>query len=101
MAQQVPVVGTIYNPDDANYRPRFTQPGGPGTMTFPQQAEGEKLGLFVFPFCQHWSNQILVKRAAVGGIASAICCCPLCDMCVRIITPYDLIYQFQNEILLV
>lgn len=84
-----PVVGQIFPLD--NTVVRYTQPGGIGTQTFPQQQIGEMIGLFVSP-CGHWHNGWVVQSAAVCGVQSAVITCPLCSYVVQIITPFDLIY---------
>jgi hypothetical protein len=94
-----PVVGRIYNPDTAAYLPPFTQPGGPGTATFPQQDPGQMIGLFVAG-CGHWFNNWDVISATVACDQVAVMRCPLCQYVQRIIDPYNDIYSFQNEILL-
>jgi hypothetical protein len=96
--QPVPAVGTIY-PPAVTFLPKFTQPGGPGTATFPQQDPGEMLGLFVAG-CGHWFNNWNVLSATVNCDQVAVMCCPLCGYCQRIIDPYSDIYSFQNEILI-
>ena len=95
----IPVVGTIYNPDSKPFSPKFTQPGGPGTATFPQQDPGEMLGLFVFG-CGHWMNNFDVISATVNCDQVAVIRCPLCYFVQRIINPYSDIHSFQNEILI-
>lgn len=57
------------------------------------------LGLFVFG-CGHWFNHIMVRSSVVAGVTSAVLQCPVCDYVQKIITPYSLIYDFSNEILL-
>jgi hypothetical protein len=99
ITQPVPLVGTIYNPDTAVYLPKFTQPGGPGTATFPQQQPGEMIGLFVAG-CGHWFNNWDVISATVDCDEVAVMRCPLCQYVQRIIDPYSDIYSFQNEILI-
>lgn len=91
-----PIVGTIFDPED--YRPRFTQPGGPFTRTFPQQTVGELVALWTFG-CGHSSNTIHVRRAAVNCQASSLLSCPICDYIQRTIIPADDIYSYTNEIL--
>lgn len=83
-------VGVIYNPEDASYRPRFTQPGGPGTVVLPQQQPGEQIGLFVFG-CGHWFNNMMVRETTYNWQAAAFLQCPVCDYLQRIVVPYSAI----------
>ena len=73
------------------YLPPFSQPGGIGTPTFPQQAENERQGMF-FPGCGHSIMEYDVRCGKVDGqpsAPSAIVCCPLCGYVQDIITPYQ------------
>jgi hypothetical protein len=107
-----PQVGTLANYDTANpsliagqpggWLPAYYQPGGPGTPTFPQQAQGSQSMITGVPFevgmalytmgCGHWFNNPEVAFASVNCVPSAIVRCPLCQFISRIITPASLIY---------
>ena len=50
LCPDMPIVGTFFNPK--NYLPPFTQPGGRGTVTFPQEQTGELLGQWMLG-CGH------------------------------------------------
>jgi len=92
----VPIVGEIYNPP--GYLPPFTQPGGIGTPTFPSQSVGELTSFWIGPFCGHGFNELEVRSATVAGVQMAVLCCPVCNMCFRLI-PYANIQLEQNWIL--
>ena len=81
-------VGELY---PTQYYPTFSQPGGPGTPTFPQQDIGEKLGTFTAG-CGHWFNNWWVPNSAFLGVPSAYIACPLCGYVQQIVTPQSLIY---------
>jgi hypothetical protein len=88
-----PVVGQIYNVDLIGIYPSAVQPGGIGTpVTMPAQSLGEKNGKF-FPGCGHSIMSWEILSHPVGGIRSAIICCPLCRYVQRIITPYEAIHD--------
>jgi hypothetical protein len=93
----VPVVGEIYNPP--GYLPPFTQPGGPGSPTYPQQSVGELTAFWIGPFCGHGFNELILYSTTVAGVQTAVLCCPVCNMCFRLIAPYNQIYAESNWIL--
>jgi len=97
-----PVVGTIYQ-EKLPYYPPFTQPGGIGTATIPQQGQAppdnslqppgprnELTGQFIAG-CGHSFSSWLIKSQGIGGVTSAIVCCPYCEWVQNIYTPYSLI----------
>ena len=92
-----PQVGTLFPVDFT--AAVYTQPGGPGTTVYPQQAQGEMMGLFNAG-CGHFFNSWLVQCAAVCGVPSAIVGCPLCGYVVQIITPFSLIYTYEYAYIL-
>ncbi len=96
--QPVPIVGTIFQPA-VSYLSPFTQPGGPGTATFPQQDPGQMIGLFVAG-CGHFFNSWIIFSATVNCDQVAAMLCPVCGYCQRLIDPYSDIHSFQHEILL-
>lgn len=98
-----PIVGTIFR-FGPQYYPTFTQPGGPGTNTFPQQGNapyinGNNVGIneidgqFIAG-CGHSFQSWSIFSCAVGGVASAVICCPYCLFIQSITTPYANINQF-------
>lgn len=92
----VPVVGQIFNPP--GYLPPFTQPGGPGTQTFPQQTSGELVARFTSG-CGHSFESWEIYSCTVAGIQTAVVCCPYCNFCQRLISPYDAINAWPNDII--
>jgi hypothetical protein len=92
----VPTVGLIFNPP--KYLPPFTQPGGIGTATLPQQMSTELLGQWMSG-CGHSFNNWLVYSCQVGGVQTAVVCCPLCNYCNQLISPYSAIESYPNEII--
>lgn len=92
-----PQVGQLWPLGD-DY-PTPVQPGGPGTVvTSPPQDIGEKIGMWTTG-CGHFFNNWAIYKVAVGGVPSALVCCPLCGYISRIITPYDLINTDANAII--
>lgn len=88
-----PVLGTMMNGGLVNGLPVWQQPDGPGTPVYPQQPLGERVALFVMPFCSHWTNHLNVTvEQSAANVQSAILSCPLCSCVVRIMTPASL-YQ--------
>lgn len=81
--------GELFQPNDAY--PVFEQPSGPGTVTYPQQQIGEKLGTFTAG-CGHFFNNWMVLNRAFLGVFSAYICCPVCGFVQNIVTPQKLIY---------
>jgi hypothetical protein len=91
-----PVVGEIFNP--STYIPPFTQPGGPGTAVFPAQDTGQLVGQWTAG-CQHSFQCWQIYSCAINGVQAAIVCCPVCNYCQQIITPYNAIYSFPFEVI--
>src|ERR1700690_4054612 len=92
----VPVVGEIWNPP--GYLPPFTQPGGPGTATFPQQTSAELTAQWVAS-CGHAFQCWLVASCSINGVQTAVIQCPYCSYVQQLISPYDAIYTWPNEII--
>jgi len=91
-------VGQLYRNDGTT--PQALQPGGIGTpVTMPAQTDGEKLGLWVFG-CGHFFINIDVFSVSIGGVPSALLCCPVCLYIQRIVTPFTDIYNDANFILM-
>lgn len=91
------IVGQLLIGDGAYPIP--LQPGGPGTpITSPLQTDGEKLGLWVAG-CQHWFNHWDVHSSQIGGVQTALICCPICLYVQRLISPYSAIHTDQNMII--
>lgn len=85
-------------PNDGSY-PIAVQGGGLGTpVTNILQTQGEMLGLWVAG-CGHWFNNYDVRFAEVGGVPSALVCCPLCLFIQRIISPASEVYSEANAII--
>jgi hypothetical protein len=106
-----PVIGELF-PDPTAPYPRFTQPGGPGSPCVPTQPpqpyeniEGLAPAVVPIPYneqaarfhadCGHSFQSYEVKRCAVGGVPSAVLCCPICSFVVNIYTPYSLLDEQQ------
>lgn len=104
-----PIVGTIFRSPNSPY-PAFTQPGGPGTATLPAQppqpyenVEGLPPNVVPIPYqeqaarfnpgCGHAIQSWEIKCAGVGGVPSAILCCPRCGWVQAIYTPYASIFD--------
>lgn len=81
-------VGELY---PTEYYPKFQQPGGIGTPTFPEQQIGEKLGQFSAG-CGHFFQNWYVPSSAYLGIPSCYICCPICGWIQQILTPQSLLY---------
>ncbi len=90
------ILGALY-PDSTDVYPVFTQPGGPGTQTFPAQPIGERMGLFNAG-CGHWFDAWLVTRSSFLDpdthtvMSVALVLCPLCQFLQQQIIPYERIY---------
>jgi hypothetical protein len=91
-----PVVGQIWNPP--HYLPPFTQPGGIGTQTFPQQTSGELVGRWTSG-CGHSFEAWLVASCQIADIQTAVVQCPVCSYVQQLISPYAAIYTWPNEII--
>jgi hypothetical protein len=101
MMSAYPQLGTMLYGGLVNGLPVWTQPGGPGTLVFPQQELGQQVALFSFA-CGHWSNHInVVVEQSDPGVQSALLVCPLCSYVFRIMTPATLyLNNTENYILL-
>jgi hypothetical protein len=102
----LPAIGTLYvrNWGGTNW----TQPGGPGTTVFPQEAVNvpfsaypvpgqvisETSGLWVLG-CGHWENamRIFMDYDPMTGLSAAILTCGLCTYIQNIIEPYNAIFN--------
>jgi hypothetical protein len=94
----IPVeIGELLPPDDC--LPIFSQPGGPGTPTFPQQDVGQINGLFISP-CGHSFNHYMVVFRSISCGPSALLLCPLCSYVIRLFSPASLIYDNQANFIL-
>lgn len=110
-----PVLGELFNYDltePNGFVTQYTQPGGPGTPTFPQDANGSpsiitgipfEIGTaqFIVPYCGHSINTADITFAAVGGVPSAIVRCPRCAIVAQIITPASLLYTSAYEFVVI
>ena len=97
MAHAPYILGALYPWD--NVTPPYTQPGGPGTQTFPAQTQGEMMGLFTAQ-CGHFFNSWHVQQASYvddeGNTHTVnLVQCPLCAILVQIIDPFWLIYTLD------
>lgn len=96
-----PRVGCRYNFDTAagpnGSYPVFTQPGGIGTQTFPQQSTGEILGLWIMPYCGHATNNVEEISSSINGVQVCVVRCPLCGTVARIFDRFDDLYSPANE----
>jgi hypothetical protein len=94
----IPLLGSLFFGGLVNGEKVWSQPGGPGTIVYPQQQIGEQIGLWV-EGCAHWFNSWDVRENAWNPpsfifayvVPSAFVLCPLCGYVQRIITPFDLI----------
>lgn len=90
--------GILYE-QNRKYLPTFTQPGGQGTSVFPAQQTGELVGRFIAG-CGHAFEAWTIYSDSCNGVQSAFLCCPVCNFIQQIFTPYNLIHQFPNEIIM-
>jgi hypothetical protein len=90
--------GVLYE-QNRNYLPKFTQPGGPGTAAFPAQQTGELVGQWTAG-CSHSFQNWMIYADSCLGVQSAFICCPVCNYIQTILTPYDLIHQYPNDIIM-
>lgn len=97
LCPDMPIVGTFFNP--RTYIPRFSQPGGVGSPTFPQEATGELLGQWMAG-CSHSFNSWEVAAASSCGTQVAVVQCPICSYVQQIISPYSAINQWPNDIIM-
>lgn len=95
---------------------QWSQPGGPGTIVFPQQQNGEFLnypvpgqffieatGLFVAS-CGHWMDYPRIQRAydEMLDTSVALVLCAMCSFIQYSIAPYELIYDpVQNPVIII
>jgi hypothetical protein len=87
----LPEIGTLYTPfEPGNLPPTYTQPGGAGTLVYPQQPMGERSAQYAAG-CGHWFNcwTILEAYDDVKEVQAAIIACPLCFYVQQIIEPYE------------
>jgi hypothetical protein len=98
----LPEIGTLYTPfSPGNLPPTYTQPGGPGTLVYPQQPMGERSAQYSFA-CGHWFNipRIWEVYDDVNKEQAALICCPMCGLVQRIIEPYSEFDDYiQNPII--
>ena len=93
-----PIVGTFFHPP--GYLPPFTQPGGLGTQTFPQQDSGSLATSQWILGCGHGVGSFEIQSASdCKGNQVAALLCPLCHFCVRVFSPFQSIYSYPNEVL--
>lgn len=107
-------VGSLYI---QNYNgTAWSQPGGPGTTVYPQQQIGtnyaaypvvgqiwaENSGLWVAG-CGHWFDCVRVFHDYDNMLESsaAVICCPLCSFLIRLIEPYDQIYNVNDNMIII
>jgi hypothetical protein len=118
-----PIIGTMFNYDTADpppvlgiyggWLPLYSQPGGPGTPTFPQQQNGapidprnitgipQEIGNAMFVFgCGHWTNHPEIIFANSNCGQAAIVRCPLCQYVNKIIVPASAIYTAPYEFII-
>lgn len=97
LCPDMPIVGTFFSKKP--YLPPFTQPGGVGSQTYPQQSSGEiTCAQWILP-CGHGTNNFEVESAQSCGTQIALLLCPLCAYLVNVISPYSAIYSYPYEIL--
>lgn len=105
-------IGALY-PAGGLSNIKWSQPGGVGTLVFPQQQTGvaylstkpfsELSGIFACP-CGHFCNYPLVQREWDYATSSsvALICCPLCGYVVYTMAPFEsalsTVYQPQLSI---
>lgn len=100
--------GTLWEPNFNGVA--WEQPGGAGTLVFPQQQSGEFLaypvpgqlwleqtGLFVAG-CGHWQDYPRIQRAydEMLDTSVALVICALCSYIQYSVAPYDLIYNVEQ-----
>lgn len=98
-----PDLGSLYKKGLVNGLPVWTQPGGSGTLVFPQfptlypqvpqgfpQSPFAYQGLFVFG-CGHWANttEVFEEYDPYTQVRAALCCCPMCSYIQLIVEPAD------------
>ena len=93
------ILGALY-PDSTDVYPVFTQPGGPGTLAYPQQPIGEKMGLYNAG-CGHFFDSWRVQRSSFLDpdtqtvMSVALVQCPMCSFLQQQIIPYERLYSFE------
>jgi hypothetical protein len=92
-------VGALY-PPPGGLGGFWKQPGGVGTLVYPQQQTGvdyfsttpfsELSGVFSAP-CGHFMNEPLVQREYdyTAGQSVALICCELCGFVVYTLSPFE------------
>jgi hypothetical protein len=111
----LPTVGTLYQPlgdSPVGSLPSFwTQPGGPGTIVYPQPYDSAKgqiepplisVGMYVWG-CGHITNLPWIFKAYddVNNEEAALVCCPVCSFIQYIIEPYsEYLNYIQNPIVI-
>ena len=103
------VVGELYNGGKVNGQQIWTQPGGIGTLVYPQPqalSPEEYMGyqqmpmcypaLYCFP-CGHYQNvpEVFEAYQPSSGHQVALVCCNQCSYIAQIIDPYS---DFQSYI---
>ena len=85
-----PYPGTLYLGLTRNGLPVWSQPGGPGTLVFPQQPQGEHSALYSFG-CGHWFNcpEIFEIWYPYNEVQAALVSCPICSFVQQVIEPYE------------
>jgi hypothetical protein len=94
---EVVTFGELLPPDDIV--PKYSQPGGTGNPVFPQQQQGELIGMW-FAGCGHSFNNYMVTFRSIGCGPSALLQCPLCSWVQRVWTPASLIYDNEQNFIL-
>jgi len=86
----VPQIGTLYKNPVQSGITVWVQPGGPGTLVYPQQSQGQKSALYSLG-CGHWVNtlEVFEEYDPDTGIQVALLCCPACSYIQQIISPYE------------
>lgn len=118
-----PVVGELFNTDLVNpsvvppnlpnaglptgeqggWLPHYTQPGGIGSQSQPQQQSGSTSQITGVPYevgmalntspCGHWFNNFEITFSTVSCEQAALVRCPLCGYLIEIITPASRLYS--------
>jgi hypothetical protein len=83
--------GTFYRSPVSAGVTVWTQPGGPGTMVFPQEQPGERVGLWSLG-CGHWTNhgEVVQESNGAGGQVAYVLC-PLCSYIDKLYNPASLL----------
>lgn len=98
-----PDLGSLYKGGIINGQQVYTQPGGPGTIVFPQfpslypvvpqgypQEPMVYQGLLSFG-CGHWANtcEVFSEYDPYNEVIAALCCCPMCGFIQLIVEPFS------------